>query len=332
MRTCRYCRQAIPAEAAYCPYCARPLTFTLSVHISRQGVVAGVAASLLLIVLWSLLTGSPSVTLVQHVPVTQVVEVTRLVVVTMPTATPGLGSSRWAADGMRQLFVPAGEFLQGSHEGDNDAQFPEFRQHSVYLSAFWIDETEVTNEQYRQCVAAGGCVEPTACGEGIPAYEDATRSDFPVVCVTWDKAEVYCRWAGRRLPTEAEWEKAARGMSGWVYPWGNEPPDCRRANFHGCVFGPIHVGSYRAGASPYGALDMAGNVQEWTADRYDATYYQIAPTNDPPGPRNGSFRVMRGGMWQTGAEQIRAAFRVGFDPEWDVDYVGFRCAESAGEG
>ena len=168
------------------------------------------------------------------------------------------------------VYVPAGKFLMGSESGDPDKS-PE---HEVYLSAYWIYKYEVTNAQYRLCIQAGEC---SGDIENYPA------NNYPVSDALWFHAENYCEWAGGRLPTEAEWEKAARGDEGrYPYPWG-DGINCDLANFEKCEAGVSLVGSYPEGASPYGALDMAGNVWEWVADRYDDSYYSNSPANQPHG-------------------------------------------------
>ncbi|NTV38152.1 MAG: formylglycine-generating enzyme family protein, partial [Anaerolineales bacterium] len=200
-------------------------------------------------------------------------------------------------DGMVMVYVQAGDFLMGNPLGvGSDEEAP---QHIVTLNGFWVDSTEVTNAQYRLFVDATGHPAPINCDWGDPTYGDAAYADHPVVCVNWDDANAYCEWAGARLPTEAEWEKAARGTDGQMYPWGtvfdgtlvnfcDARCDNERVNDCGdtrCYSVPkdptvndsyVHtapVGSFLAGASPYGALDMAGNVWEWVADWYDADYY-----------------------------------------------------------
>jgi serine/threonine-protein kinase len=221
-------------------------------------------------------------------------------------------------------YVPAGEFLVGSTDSDTDADSREKPQHKVYLDAFWIDRAEVTKAQYQQCVDAMKCAAPGCSGTG--------KGDHPVVCVSWHDAVNYCAWAERRLPTEVEWEKAARGTDGRRYPWGNDAPDCTRANYRGkdggCVGETTAVGSYPSGTSPYGVLDMAGNVLEWVADWYGENYYASSAAQNPEGPASGQYRVLRGGTWNNFQRGVRAAGRSGGVPE-DLSYdIGFRCARS----
>jgi formylglycine-generating enzyme required for sulfatase activity len=240
---------------------------------------------------------------------------------------------------MVMVHVPAGEFLMGSTNADSDAESDEKPQHTVYLDAFWIDRTEVTRSQYRKCVEAGVCGAPTTCGWGDPTHGGTSTADYPVVCVNWSGARAYCKWAGARLPTEAEWEKAARGTDGRVYPWGNSF-DGSRLNFcdQNCEYdrrdatandGHVRtapVGSYPSGVSPCGALDMAGNVREWVNDWHDGGYYAQSPARNPPGPDLGEYRVIRGGSWLAIRRDVRSADRFRFRPtyaDWDL---GFRCA------
>jgi formylglycine-generating enzyme required for sulfatase activity len=225
---------------------------------------------------------------------------------------------------MVQVFVEAGEFLMGSHETDSRAADDEKPQHVVNLDAFWIDMTEVTNAQYRRCVEAGVCTSPGCWGDA-----DLSGDDQPVVCVTWYDAEVYAAWVGGRLPTEAEWEKAARGTDGRLYPWGNESPDCTKAFYSGCGVRTTDVGSHLEGASPYGALDMAGSVREWVADWYDHEYYQDSPGNNPLGPNAASFRVMRDG---SNPAFLRCAEREADYPDARDYFVGFRVVMPAEPG
>lgn len=240
----------------------------------------------------------------------------------------GIGSTMVSdKDGMVLQYVPEGEFLMGSVASDVEAKDDEKPQHTIQLDAYWIDKTEVTNAQYRKCVEARGCEQP-----GGSAYNDGGKANHPVVNVSWKEANAYCAWAKRRLPTEAEWEKGARGTDGRRYPWGNGDPNATLANFAMNVKGTRPVGSYEAGASPYGALDMAGNVWEWVQDWYHSEYYRNAPRSNPQGPERGDWRVLRGGSWYLGSSRVRAAnrdfFYSGFPFGFPLGDGGFRCARS----
>ena len=209
--------------------------------------------------------------------------------------------------------------------------------HTVFLDAFWIDQTEVTNKMYSLCVEAEICEKPTVTSSythttgyyGKPEYDN-----YPVIYVDWTMARTYCEWAGRRLPTEAEWEKAARGLDGRTYPWG-EQISCSLANYWGkdggCVGDTTEVGSYKDGASLYGALDMAGNVWEWVNDWYDANYYKTLGENarNPQGPDPSEYRVLRGGALNKNNDSARSANRTQSEPAHTDGYAGFRCAMSA---
>jgi len=238
-------------------------------------------------------------------------------------------------DGMIQVYVPAGEFLMGSADSDSLASSDEKPQHTVYLDAFWIDKTEVTNAMYALCVTAEACQPPgdTRSYTRDNYYGNSQYADYPVINVSWNDAQAYCQWAGRQLPTEAEWEKAARGINGRIYPWGNATPDSNLLNFNEQVGDTTKVGSYPNGASPYGALDMAGNVWEWVNDWYHETYYSSSPAENPPGPSSGNYRVLRGGswiyeaQWMYDAQQfVRAADRFWIGSDDGGIVFGFRCA------
>jgi formylglycine-generating enzyme required for sulfatase activity len=227
-------------------------------------------------------------------------------------------------DGAVYIPIPAGEFLMGSP--DNMGSGDEHPQHTVYLDVFWIMQTEVTNAQYAKCVAAGACSAPDNTH-----WQDAAYADHPVTNVDWNQANAYAQWAGGRLPTEAEWEKAARGTDGRTYPWGNEAPAALLANC--CVFvnetETTPVGNYPAGASPYGALDMAGNVWEWTADWYDSSYYSQSPAQNPTGPSSGDYRVLRGRAYWDDADVVRVATRNPKNPDLRSGFFGFRVVSSS---
>jgi formylglycine-generating enzyme len=225
--------------------------------------------------------------------------------------------------------VPSGTFAMGSDRGYID----ERPGHEVYLDRFYIDRFEVTVAQYRACVTAGVCLAPAA-GDGFN-WGHADRDAHPVNGVSWVDARAYCQWAGLRLPTEAEWEKAARGTDGRTYPWGEETASCDRAVMDAGGWGcgrdsTWPVGSKPQGVSPYGAHDMAGNVWEWAADWYDEEYYAHSPSRNPTGPVNsmGTGRVLRGGSWTYYPYFLRATVRVGLTPaERGMVDLGFRCAQ-----
>jgi formylglycine-generating enzyme required for sulfatase activity len=223
------------------------------------------------------------------------------------------------------VLVPAGEFTMGSPEGDPD----EKPAHKVQISAFFMDKFEVTVKQYAAFLQESGGDRPAEW----KTMNKTANQNRPVMGVDWAEAARYCKWAGKRLPTEAEWEKAARGTDGRLYPWGNDPPTPLHANYgkkewnnHEAL---VPVGTLEAGKSPYGVYDMAGNVWEWVSDWYDHDYYKQSPSEGPTGPRTGGFKVIRGGSWNTSARNLRAADRYFDPPSFRSQYVpGFRCAKT----
>ncbi|MFN8411196.1 MAG: SUMF1/EgtB/PvdO family nonheme iron enzyme [Anaerolineales bacterium] len=234
------------------------------------------------------------------------------------TITPSIFSD---ANNTPMALVPAGEFIMGSDSGDGD----EKPIHKVELKAFYIDVYEVTKKDYFSCVASQACQLPV--GSGV-SY-DPSEAEYPVGMVTWDMAKAYCEWRDARLPTEAEWEKAARGTDGRTYPWGEAEPSCSLVNYGDCVHGPVPVGSYPNGISPYGIYDMSGNVFEWVNDYYSDVYYAISPAQDPQGPTNGEYRVIRGGSYDYEPYKIRTTLRFGEPPDSTAYGRGFRCAKDA---
>jgi formylglycine-generating enzyme required for sulfatase activity len=248
-----------------------------------------------------------------------------------PVPTLGIGSTQISpADGMTLVYVPAGPFLMGSLATDTSAYPDEVPQHTVTLDAYWIDRTEVTTAQYALCVAAGACKPPRkfTSNSHDHYYNTPTYADFPVIFVDWQDAQNYCQWAGRRLPTEAEWEKAVRGPDGQIYPWGNQAPDGTQVNFNDQLQDVSAVDKYPAGASLYGVLDLAGNVWEWTADWYGSKYYAASPESNPTGPDSGTQKVLRGGSWLYSAEGLRGSYRYAKAPTFFNYEIGFRCAVS----
>jgi formylglycine-generating enzyme required for sulfatase activity len=285
-------------------------------------------------------------------PVTLPIIPTPRIVPTQNSSLAELGNTKVSSkDDATMVYVPAGQFSMGSKLGLLD----EKPVHIIQLDAFWMDRTEVTNEMYRKCVQAGKCDEPS----NLLYYNDPQYSNHPVVFVSWTNAVSYCSSVNRRLPTEAEWEKAAV----WdpvrneklIYPWGNEY-DCSKGNFDDEIeldsslmqAGSIScdgyrltapVGSFPEGASPYGALDMGGNVWEWVHDAFLGVnpfnttvqnYYAFSPFENPMGvsPAITGYRGLRGGSWNWIYGYGRSAYRLGFGKDDTYDGVGFRCAEA----
>jgi formylglycine-generating enzyme required for sulfatase activity len=217
------------------------------------------------------------------------------------------------------VWVPAGEFTMGSQ--DADASPDEKPQHKVNVEGFWISRTEVTNAQYAQCVKAGACAAPSN-----RVYNQAEFADRPVVDVSWHDANAYAGWAGGRLPTEAEWEKACRGTDGRIYPWGSGVPSDKLLNYNVRTGGATtDVGSYSQGASPYGLLDMAGNVWEWTNSMPKPYPYRADDGREEVGD---GLRVLRGGAFFDNARGVRCASRYWGDPYGPLDDIGFRVVAS----
>jgi formylglycine-generating enzyme required for sulfatase activity len=286
-----------------------------------------------------------------------------------PTPTLGIGSTRVRElDGMVMVYVPGGEFQMGS---DSDVAFDNEKPvHPVRLLSFWIDKTEVTNAMFRKFVDAAGYVtDAQQFGESY-AYQSGPYiqagnkwkkvkgadwmhplgpvssidglDNYPVVQVSWNDAEAYCNWVAPDavLPTEAEWEFAARGTDGRIYPWGNQPPTEKLANSADTNLDAIWtdkyindgykftapVGSFPDGASPFGLLDMSGNVAEWVADIFSDRTYRESPVDEPKGAEAGFIRIARGGQWSYTADGLRATARVQHSLNHSIDYTGFRCA------
>jgi formylglycine-generating enzyme required for sulfatase activity len=258
-------------------------------------------------------------------------------------------------DQMTMVFVPSGTFQMGSTEAEvmdavafckqhynfcnNWFYMREYPQHTVILDDFWIDQTEVSNAQYRQCVEAGTCAEPTTCKKGEPTYYDAEKTDHPVVCVSWDDAQTYCEWTGARLPSEAEWEYAFRGEQNLIYPWGNIfdgtklnycDVNCELSHaddhYDDHYVNTAPVGSYLEDVSWCGALDMSGNISEWVND-WSGSYSSDSEL-DPPGPTSGAEKILRGCNCYSQPAYCRGAARPFVSPDTRFDNLGFRCASS----
>jgi len=229
------------------------------------------------------------------------------------------------------LYVPQGKFWMGcSKDNDSECNPDETPYREVNLKDFYIDKYEVTVNQYDECVQAGKCAPP---GDGaLCNHGKKDRPDHPVNCIDWNQAKSYCEWAGKRMPTEAEWEKAARGTDGRKYPWGKENASCDNTIMTGNGIGcgknsTWPVGSKPKGKSAFGAMDMAGSVWEWVADFYGENYKGL-PTDNPPGPSSGLYRVLRGGSWVNYANSMRSATRNKGEVTFKDPSYGVRCAKS----
>jgi formylglycine-generating enzyme required for sulfatase activity len=228
-------------------------------------------------------------------------------------------------DGAPLVLIPAGPFFMGSETGQND----ERPVHRIDLDAFYIDKYEVTVSRYARFLHAQRPERPFLWNQAIQGLQ----GQKPVIGVDWYDAKEYCEWVARRLPTEAEWEKAARGDDQRTYPWGNDSPtsghaSAGRRKWMGYETLDV-VGSHARGSSPYGVADLAGNVWEWIADKYDEAYYTATPERNPQGPRVGPLRVLRGGAWNSDAAIIRSANRAAYIPSARRNDIGFRCAMNA---
>ncbi len=254
---------------------------------------------------------------------------------TIPTFTP-IPAQITDGFGASMVFVPAGPFLLGAENEDPD----EAPVREIWLDAFYIDQFEVSNQNYKECVRAGACSEPSKFESDtlFSYYDDDAFRNYPVIFVSWEDANAYCQWRGVRLPTEGEWEKAARGTDGWRYPWGNQF-DPTRANYcGGSIYCPNEpddghkdtapVDNFSAGASPFGVFQMAGNVNEWVADWYGEDYLSSLSDGDenPQGPSSGTERVIRGGSFGLNAGKLRVSNRGHASPLASGAYDGFRCA------
>ena len=346
-RSCPECGKTILVGQEICPHCEGKPKVTQKTPSAKEKTGAGkilawtipsliIISGLALVILG--LGGRGPLSSLRNETVVPVVteeiqsptETTIPTVINQETTTPsaefGIGSTKISeVDGMVQMYIPAGEFSMGSEVRDNN----ESPVHEVYLDAFWMDEHEVTVQQFQLFIEDTG-YETNPCGES---------DQHPASCVNWNDAKVYCDWAGRRLPTEAEWEKAAKGgQENTIYPWGDQDPICQTGVPNGARFdddsqcndiGSVEVMSYFPNG--YGLYDMLGNVEEWVMDWYSEYYYSNSPYRNPQGPSSGWGRVRRGGSWMT---RVSITSRLGYDPNGlGVDPArsggtyGFRCAE-----
>lgn len=262
-----------------------------------------------------------------------------IVLVAAPAVTvaQGLEKEVKGKDGAPMVLIPEGSFPMGVPHGDRDGGRDEYPRHDVFVNNFYIDKFELTNGRYLEFVKATNHrvpQNPKNATRNLWQGDTITESlaDRPVVNVDWADANAYCQWAGKRLPTEAEWEKAAKGTADRRFPWGNVEPTNKHLNFNQQWIGEktlMPVGSYELGKSPFGVYDMAGNVWEWVNDWYDAKYYEKSPAKNPMGPDSGTKRVLRGSGWQNETPTVRIFTRVDSDPTIRNESTGFRCAMDA---
>jgi formylglycine-generating enzyme required for sulfatase activity len=262
-------------------------------------------------------------------PVVLVVTATPLPPTEAPTAAPTStlvpvavsgpqsGTTMTWIDGSTLAYIPSSEFTMGNGGFDTPV-------HPVTVDGFWMYKTKVTNRMYAQCVTVGSCSAPNE-ELGGQVYSNPQYANYPVVGVSWDQAQAYCNWTQGQLPTEAQWEKAARGTQGNVYPWGNDKPACDLLNLGYCTGATSEVDAFPSGASPFGLYDMAGNVFEWVRDWYDQTYYNSSPSTNPTGPESGQYRVVRGSSFETDLDQAESSMRHYLSPSNHRRDTGFRC-------
>jgi len=251
-------------------------------------------------------------------------------------AAGSLAPTLTGKDGAPMALIPEGPYPMGVPKAARDGGFDERPNHEVFVDSFYMDIYEVTNGRYLQFVTETGHrvpQHPTDASKGLWKGNMMPESvtDLPVINVDWFDAKAYCHWAGKRLPTEAEWEKAAKGPNDWRFAWGDVEPTTEHANFNQLAWRGeatlVQVGIYEKGKSPYGIYDVAGNVWEWVSDWYQVDYYQQSPTHNPKGPETGKYKAVRSSGWQGETPQMRVFTRIKSLPTDRNNSTGFRCAQ-----
>ncbi len=315
---CQKCGAENPHDAKFCSKCGADLGKTTGKprHPARYGVWL----LIILLIIGGIIGYRLHNSAVRKAGQARQAAVRREKPAQVPAAT--LKTRQGAPQIPGMVYVPAGWSWMGCSPKDSNCNNDEKPYHRVYLDAYYIDRNDVTVNEYTRCVNAGRCTKPDTgkgCNWGMNG-----RGSNPINCVDWNQSVAYCQWAGGKLPTEAQWEKAARGTNGRIYPWGDVWDPAKA-----CVNlqSTCPAGSYPQGASPYGVMDMAGNVCDWCSDWYGASYYGTSPDHDPQGPAkpDAGQRVLGGGSWAGNLLQLRTSYRGNYIPSGSDVTIGFRC-------
>ncbi len=321
--------------------CATPLTSTPEAIVEKPPAPTTIPAAEKLPAATPIVPAPPTAEKLPAIAATATAEKLPAIQATM--GADGLHPLAAFVSSIDMILIPKGEFLMGAAETDRSAGNDEKPQHFIYLSDYYIDPTEITNSMYQACVEAGVCTLPQERTSYTREnyYGNPDFDSYPVIHVDWNQARTYCEWRGARLPTEAEWEKAARGTDGRIFPWGisfesglanfcdkNCPLNWADNNLDDGYPDTSPAESFPGGASPYGLLNMAGNVYEWVQDWYQETYYLNSPYENPLGPSTGVLHIVRGGSWSDGSNGLRVSYRSSNAPTDYSGSIGFRCAYS----
>lgn len=304
-----------------------------NLRVEIQAAIIGAAATIIAALIGLIIIIKPGIISIPTKTPTLTFIASSIPSALQPTDTPTVPTETQQPilQSVEMILIPAGEFRMGnSNITPKDIQNVK-PAHDVFLGDYYIDKYEVTNGAYTLCEKAGVCKRPYslisfARPQGY--YSDPGYANYPVIYVDWNMAKTYCEWRDARLPTEAEWEKAARGTSNKYFPWGSNKIDCKYARYGACGRDTSEVGIHPDGVSSYGIHDLAGNVWEWLSDFYGVDYYSLSPSNNPQGPATSEYHVARGGAWNSESEQLHVTFRNRFRPSYNYYNLGFRCAKS----